>query len=153
MEEKKEEEKSSKMKTFKTVLSTIRDTTPCGSVSKTREWSARGELYPTLERVRAARKTFLIPAPVAARDAAAPFLFLLPSSSSSSSFCSFLMLPTSASFFLQPRQRLSDSQPRLLNNDRFKRVAEADPHTAASVSIRLDDLFAVYIQSSVGIPI
>lgn len=127
MEEKKEEEKSSKMKTFKTVLSTIRDTTPCGSVSKTREWSARGELYPILERVRAARKTFLIPAPVAARDAAAPFLFLLPSSSSSSSFCSFLMLPTSASFFLQPRQRLSDSQPRLLNNDRFKRVAEAEP--------------------------
>lgn len=75
---KKEEEKSFKMKTFKTVLSTIRDTTPCGSVSKTREWSARGELYPILERVRAARKTFLIPAPVAARDAAAPFLFLLP---------------------------------------------------------------------------
>ena len=54
-------------------------------------------------------------------------LSLLPSSSSSSSFCSFLMLPTSASFFLQPRQRLSDSQPRLLNNDRFKRVAEAEP--------------------------
>lgn len=39
----------------------------------------------------------------------------------------FLMLPTSASFFLQPKQRLSDSQPRLLNNDRFKRVAEAEP--------------------------
>lgn len=115
--------RASKMKTFNRSIND-RDTTPCGSVSKTdstsplesftlpsSEFEPRGKHFSSQHQWL--RDTFLF--------LLLPFLLLL------------LMLPTSASFFLQPRQRLSNSSPGYLTTTVLA-CSYASPHTGGRIN-------------------